>query len=139
MNIVKKTAAMTAVALAASLSLTAFAADTAPKAAKQELPAPTPARAYSMAQMLELCKHKESAQVQGFCNGFGQGVYDTYLVMTHNQKTPPSRICVKQPAPQRQQVLDDYVAWADQHPQYKDMPAAEAALRFLEERFPCTK
>jgi hypothetical protein len=124
---VKKTLILASVA---AFSMSVFAA--AP-AAKQE-----PARVLSMGDIVSLCKQKDNAQVTGFCNGFGQGVYDAYLVTRHPQKAP-SKICVKQPAPQRQQVLDEFISWADKNAQYNDKPAAEAALRFLAERFPCGK
>ncbi len=116
------------IASTALLSASAFAA--AP-AAQQ----PTH-RATSTAEMVALCKDKANAPVQAYCNGFGQGVYDTYLVTRH-PKFAQNKICVSQPAPQRQQVLDEYVTWAGNKPEIKDMPAAESALRFLTERFPC--
>lgn len=120
----KKTILMAGVAL---VSVSAFAA------APAEQP---PQRVTSTSEMVQLCKDKANPQLQAYCNGFGQGVYDSYLVTRH-PKAAPSKICVKQPAPQRQQVLDEYVAWAEAKPQIKDMPAAESALRFLAERFPC--
>ena len=115
------------IASTALLAVSAFAA--APAAQPTQ-------RVTSTGEMVTLCKDKANAQVQSYCNGFGQGVYDSYLVTRH-PKAAPSKICVKQPAPQRQQVLDEYVAWAEGKPQIKDMPAAESALRFLAERFPC--
>jgi len=93
-------------------------------------------RVTSTTEIVQLCKDKANPQLQAYCNGFGQGVYDSYLVTRH-PKTAPSKICVKQPAPQRQQVLDEYVAWAEANPAIGNMPAAESALRFLAERFPC--
>ena len=114
----------------AAISVSAFAGT---PVAKQE-----PARVLSMGDIVTLCKQKDNAQATAFCNGFGQGVYDSYLVTRHPQKAP-SKICVKQPAPQRQQVLDEFMAWADKNAQYNDKPAAEATLRFLAERFPCGK
>lgn len=120
----KKTILMAGTAL---ISVSAFAAAPVAQA---------PQRVTSTGEMVRLCKDKANAQLQAYCNGFGQGVYDSYLVTRH-PKTAPSKICVKQPAPQRQQVLDEYVAWAEANPQTKDMPAAESALRFLAERFPC--
>jgi hypothetical protein len=110
--------------------MSAFAA--AP-VAKQE-----PARVLSVGDVVSLCKQKDNPQVVGFCNGFGQGVYDAYMVTRHPQKAP-SKICVKQPAPPRQQVLDEFLASAEKNPQNNDKPAAEAALRFMAERFPCGK
>lgn len=116
------------IASTALLSVSAFAA--APAAQQPSH------RATSTAEMVALCKDKSNAPVQAYCNGFGQGVYDAYLVTRH-PKFAKNTICVVQPAPQRQQVLDEYIAWADAKPQIKDMPAAESALRFLSQRFPC--
>lgn len=116
-------------ASAAAISMSAFAAP----AAKQE-----PARVLSTGDIVNLCKQKDNPQTVGFCNGYGQGVYDAYLVTRHPKKAP-SNICVKQPAPQRQQVLDEFLVWAEKNAQYNDKPAAEAALRFMAERFPCGK
>lgn len=115
------------IASTALLSVSAFANNHAEKPSH---------RVTSTGEMVTLCKDKANTQVQAYCNGFGQGVYDSYLVTRH-PKAAPSKICVKQPAPQRQQVLDEYVTWAEAKPQIKDMPAAESALRFLAERFPC--
>ena len=114
---------------AAAISMSAFAAP----AVKQE-----PVRVLSTADLVNVCKQKNDVQAASFCNGYGQGVYESYMVTRHPQKAP-SKICVKQPAPQRQQVLDEFLAWAEQNPQHNDKPAAEAALRFMAQRFPCAK
>ncbi len=116
-------------ASAAAISVSAFAAP----AAKQES-----VRVLSTADLVSVCKQKNDVQATSFCNGFGQGVYESYLVTRHPQKAP-SKICVKQPAPERQQVLDEFLAWAEKNPQMNDKPAAEAALRFMAHRFPCAK
>lgn len=114
----------------AAITMSAFAAP----AAKQES-----ARVLSTNDVVALCKQKDNAQVMGFCNGFGQGVYDTYMVLKSGHPRVTPSICVTQPAPQRQQVLDEFMAWSGKNTQYNDKPAAEAALRFLAERFPCGK
>ena len=117
-------------ASAAAISVSAFAAP----AAKQES-----ARVLSTNDIVALCKQKDNPQVTGFCNGFGQGVYDTYMVLKAGHPRVMPNICVTQPAPQRQQVLDEFIAWTGKNSQYNDKPATEAALRFLAERFPCGK
>lgn len=120
---------MLILAAATAVSMSALAAPAAPQGTN---------RVMSQGDIVSLCKQKENAELTGFCNGFGQGVYDSYLVTRHPKKAP-SNICVKQPAPQRQQVLDEYIAWAEKNPQHNDKPAAESALRFLAHRFPCAK
>lgn len=72
------------------------------------------------------------------CEIYGQAVYDTYLVTRH-PKYAKAFICVKQPAPTRKQVIEEYVAWTVANPQYAEQPAADTILRFLAGRFPCGK
>jgi hypothetical protein len=115
---------------AAMLSLPAFAA--APATQQDSV------RVLSTTELVGLCKQKNDAQAVSFCNGFGEGVYESYLVTRHPKKAP-SNVCVKQPAPTRQQVVDEFVVWAEKNAQYNDKPAAEAALRFMAQRFPCGK
>ena len=87
-------------------------------------------------------------EIVGYCTGdkgtfvtceiYGQAVYDTYLVYSQHKKSPKF-ICVKQPAPPRKEVIQEYVNWAKAHPKYAKAPAADTMLRFLGERFPCGK
>ena len=92
--------------------------------------------AISTAELVSYCKGKDATFVT--CEIYGQAVYDTYLVTRH-PKYAKNFICVKQPAPPRQQVIQEYVAWADANPKYAQQPAADTILRFLAGRFPCGK
>lgn len=94
------------------------------------------ANATTTDELLQYCKGEGSTNVT--CQIYGQAVYDTYLT-TRNPKTAPSKICVKQPAPSRVQVVDEYIAWANANPSYGSKPAAETMLKFLEGVFPCGK
>lgn len=87
-------------------------------------------------ELLKHCKGDASANVT--CQIYGQAVYDTYLA-TRNPKTAPSKICVKQPAPSRIQVVDEYIAWVNTNPANGPKSAAETMLQFLEGVFPCGK
>ena len=90
----------------------------------------------STEELVSYCKGDSGTFVT--CEIYGQAVYDTYLVTRH-PKYAKSNICVKQPAPSRKQVIEEYVAWADANPAGAKKPAAETILRFLAGRFPCGK
>ena len=90
----------------------------------------------STEDLLSYCKGKDSDIVT--CEIYGQAVYDTYLVYSQHKKAPKF-ICVKQPAPSRKDVIQEYVAWADANPIYSKDAAADSILRFLGGRFPCPK
>jgi len=94
------------------------------------------ANATTTDELLQYCKGEGSTNVT--CQIYGQAVYDTYLA-TRNPKTAPSKICVKQPAPSRIQVVDEYIAWANANPANGPKSAAETMLQFLEGVFPCGK
>jgi hypothetical protein len=88
----------------------------------------------------ELVSYCASSNSESFvtCEIYGQGVYDTYLVYSQHRRAPKF-VCVKQPAPSRKEVVQQYVEWAKAHPKYAKDPAADSILRFLGERFPCGK
>lgn len=94
-------------------------------------------RAISSRELVSYCGDKSNTAGQTTCNIFIQGVYDGYLVLRTPQE--PEYICVKQPAPPRQKVVDDFLGWISVHSAYANKPAAEAMLRFLSEYFPCPK
>lgn len=93
-------------------------------------------------------KTMSTEELVGYCSGdsatfvtceiYGQAVYDTYLVYSQHRKSPKF-ICVKQPAPPRKEVIQNYVTWAKANPKFAKDPAADSILRYLGERFPCGK
>jgi hypothetical protein len=92
--------------------------------------------AMSTEELVSYCKGTDGTFVT--CEIYGQAVYDSYLVTRH-PKYAKSNICVKQPAPPRKQVIEEYVAWTQANPDSAKKPAAETILRFLAGRFPCGK
>ena len=94
------------------------------------------ANATTTDELLQYCKGEGSTNVT--CQIYGQAVYDTYLATRHPQRAKPF-ICVKQPAPSRDEVIADFVKWAGENPQTADKPAAGTALGYLAMRFPCAK
>ena len=92
----------------------------------------------STQELVNVCKFPSSPESRSFCIGYTTSVYDTYLMTRHPQRAKPF-ICVKQPAPQRDTVIADFVKWAGENPQTADKPAAGVVLGFLAARFPCGK
>ena len=95
------------------------------------------ANAISTEELMSYCKSTDGSAFVT-CEIYGQAVYDTYLVTRH-PKFAPNTICIKQPAPPRKEVIQEYVAWADANPKAAKAPAAETILRFLSTKFPCGK
>lgn len=92
-------------------------------------------QAISTAELLNYCKGQDGAFVT--CEIYGQAVYDTYMALSAD-KLAPNMICVKQPAPTRTEVIQEYVKWADGNTKTADQPAAQTILQFLSQRFPCS-
>ena len=90
--------------------------------------------AISTDQMLTYCEGTGGSGVT--CEIYAQAVYDTYRVLVATAELP-SIICVKQPAPTRNEVIKEYVTWAKADTQLAKVPAAQTMLRFLTQRFPC--
>jgi hypothetical protein len=92
----------------------------------------------STQELANVCKLPASPESRSFCIGFTTSVYETYLATRHPQRAKPF-ICVKQPAPARDEVIGDFVKFAQSNPQVADKPAAGVFLGFLASRFPCAK
>ena len=92
----------------------------------------------STQELVNLCKLPASPESRSFCIGFTTAVYETYLATRHPQRAKPF-ICIKQPAPARDEVIGDFVKFAESNQQVADKPAAGVFLGFMAGRFPCTK
>jgi hypothetical protein len=80
-----------------------------------------------------------SPESRSYCIGYTTAIYDTYLATRHPQRAKPF-ICVKQPAPSRDEVIADYVQFISQTaPMLANDPAAGTVLNFLAMKFPCAK
>jgi len=95
-----------------------------------------PNRAISTEELVNVCNERPGSEKHTYCDAYGQGVYDAYLVTRH-PKGAPAFICVVQPAPSRAEVMDQYVEWVKLNPVHHKGPAADSLLRFLAVRFPC--
>ncbi len=98
--------------------------------------APEGLRAISTQELVGVCGDQSSPQPQIYCDVYGQGVYDAYLVTRH-PRGAPDFVCVIQPAPSRREVMNQFVNWVKQNSVYNTAPAADTLLRFLAVRFPC--
>ena len=83
-----------------------------------------------------MCQNTSNVAEQNFCHGFGQGVYDTYL-MTRHPKSSPHFVCPPTPGPKRDAVLKEFVTWANQNTQYASKSAADTLMRYLANKYPC--
>ena len=92
----------------------------------------------STQEVISTCKTPASGESRSYCTGYVTAIYDTYLVTRHPKMAKPF-ICIKQPAPTRDQVISDLINWSDKNPGFATEPAAESVLRFFAERFPCGK
>ena len=92
--------------------------------------------AISTQELAGVCGDQSTPEPQTYCDIYGQGVYDGYLVTRHPSRAPDF-ICVVQPAPSRREVMNQFMDWVKTNPQYNSAPAADSLLRFLAVRFPC--
>ncbi len=92
----------------------------------------------STQELANTCKTPASPESRSFCIGFTTAVFETYLATRHPQRAKPF-ICVKQPAPARDDVISEFVKFAQANQQVADKPAAGVFLGFMAERFPCAK
>ena len=92
--------------------------------------------AISTQELAGVCGDQSTPAPQTYCDIYGQGVYDGYLVTRHPSRAPEF-ICVAQPAPSRREVMNQFMDWVKANPQYNTAPAADSLLRFLAVRFSC--
>ena len=92
----------------------------------------------STQELVNVCKLPASPDSRSFCIGYSTAIYDTYLATRHPQRAKPF-ICVKQPAPGRDEVIADFVKFGQDNTQVADKPAAGVFLGFLAARFPCAR
>ena len=84
----------------------------------------------STQELVNVCKLPASPDSRSFCVGYITAIYDTYLATRHPQRAKPY-ICVKQPAPSRDEVIGEFVKFSQVNQQTADKPAAGVFLGFL--------
>ena len=97
-----------------------------------------PKASTTTAQYVAMCQQRTDLAAQNFCHGFGQGVFETYLVSRHPQKAPPF-ICAESSGLTRQDHIDAFIKWTAANAQYNQLSAADTILRYLGETYPCKK
>jgi hypothetical protein len=97
---------------------------------------PLPNSDASTAAFVALCQNRADVEAQNFCFGFGEGVYQSF-VMQRGPNSKPT-ICVPKGI-LRDTVLSDFLVWTQARPQYNGEYAAKTIIRFLSSRYPCAK
>ncbi len=89
----------------------------------------------STAALVALCKNTDDVDAQNFCFGFGEGVYQAYLV----NKTPNVKplICFPDKTGTREVILEQFLAWNQANPQFNQERAAKTLIRFFAKQYPC--
>jgi hypothetical protein len=97
---------------------------------------PLPNSDASTAAFVALCQNRADVEAQNFCFGFGEGVYQSFVM----QRIPNAKptICVPK-GMSRDTVLSDFLVWTQARPQYNGDYAAKTIIRFLGSRYPCAK
>jgi len=97
---------------------------------------PLPNSDASTAAFAALCQNRTDIEAQNFCFGFGEGVYQSF-VMQRSPNAKPT-ICVPK-GMSRDSVLSEFLVWTQARPQYNGEYAAKTIIRFLNNRYPCAK
>lgn len=94
----------------------------------------------STQDIVDLCKAGEKDPLYtaavNFCQGYLVGAYDYYRASVAGPKKKPF-VCPPEPAPSRNEAIQEFVKWAQANPQYMKDPAVETQFRFLVEKWPC--
>ena len=69
-----------------------------------------------------------------FCSGFAQGI-----LQTNGQSPSGTKVCFPSPAPKRSDTMKEFAVWLRANESHKGEMASVVFLRFMGERFPCTK
>jgi hypothetical protein len=97
---------------------------------------PLPNSDASTAAFVALCQNRTDVEAQNFCFGFGEGVYQSF-VMQRSPNAKPT-ICLPK-GMSRDTVLSEFLVWTQARPQYNGDYAAKTIIRFLSNRYPCAK
>ena len=78
------------------------------------------------------------AAAMGFCHGFGVGAYQYYQAATAGPEAKPF-ICPPEPTPPRTEIVQMFLAWSREHPEYMGERPVDSLFRFLGEKWPCRR
>jgi hypothetical protein len=74
----------------------------------------------------------------GFCYGYGVGTFQYYQAYTGNM-AESAFVCVPEPTPPRSNIVQWFLAWARDHPQYMNERPVDGFFRFLQDTWPCRR
>jgi hypothetical protein len=74
----------------------------------------------------------------GFCHGYGVGAYHYYQAATAGPEGK-SFVCPPEPTPPRVEIVQMFLAWAREHPQYMGERPVDSLFRFLGDKWPCRR
>ena len=97
-----------------------------------------PAATTTTEKFVTMCANTADVAAQNFCHGYGQGVYETYLVTRH-PKNAPGFICAQNSTLTRQDHINNFMKWSATQPQFNQASASDTILRYLGETFPCKR
>ena len=97
---------------------------------------PLPNSDASTAAFVALCQNRADVEAQNFCFGFGEGVYQSFVMQRSSSAKPT--ICVPK-GMSRDTVLSEFLVWTQARPKYNGEYAAKTIIRFLNSRYPCAK
>jgi hypothetical protein len=71
-----------------------------------------------------------------FCHGYFVGAYHYYEAMSTGPKGVEF-VCLPDPRPSRNEVINMIVEWVKAHPQYLKETPVETQFRFMMQKWPC--
>ena len=89
----------------------------------------------STSALVDVCKNASDSDAQNFCFGFGEGVYQAYLANRSPNAKPT--ICFKEAGSSREMILQEFLVWTQNHPQFNQERAAKTLMRFFTQAYPC--
>lgn len=78
------------------------------------------------------------AAAVGFCHGYGVGAFHYYLATTEDAGEK-GFVCFPEPRPARADIVQMFVAWVREHPQYLGERPVDSLFRFLASKWPCQR
>ena len=91
-------------------------------------------------KMINLCTASPDdplyQQAINYCHGYLVGAFH-YYEATAAGLAGVKLVCLPDPRPSRNAVIDMFIDWAKAHPQYWGEPPVDTEFRFLMEKWPC--
>ncbi len=73
-----------------------------------------------------------------FCHGYLVGAFHYYRAQETGAEGSKF-LCFPEAKPSRNETINQFIAWAQQHPQYRNELPVETEFRFLIEKWPCNE